>query len=97
MAKFRKKPVIIDAIKVSEVLSNAQHHYERLPEWVIESHSGPDGITVFMPEGIYIKTLEGEMFGSLTAWLIRGVQGEIYPCAGDIFEATYEPVGQEKV
>lgn len=44
------------------------------------------------PEGIFIKTLEGEMHVSPGDWVIRGVQGEFYPCKPDIFEQTYEPV-----
>ncbi|MBF4602812.1 hypothetical protein [Curtobacterium sp. VKM Ac-2884] len=43
-------------------------------------------------EGIYIRTLEGEMHVSPGDWVIRGVQGEFYPCKPDIFEATYEKV-----
>lgn len=39
-----------------------------------------------------IKTLEGVMTASLNDWIIQGVQGEVYPCKPDIFEATYEPV-----
>jgi hypothetical protein len=38
-----------------------------------------------------IKTLEGEMRAQVGDWIIQGVKGEIYPCRGDIFAATYEP------
>ena len=41
---------------------------------------------------IAIDTLEGEMHADPGDWIIRGVQGEFYPCKPDIFEATYEPV-----
>jgi hypothetical protein len=41
--------------------------------------------------GIIIRTLEGGMTASPGDWIIRGVQGEFYPCKPDIFEATYEP------
>lgn len=40
------------------------------------------------------ETLEGTMRVSLGDWIIRGVQGEFYPCKPDIFEATYEPAPQ---
>lgn len=43
-------------------------------------------------EGIYIKTLEGEMRVSPGDWVIRGVQGEFYPCKPDIFEQTYDEI-----
>lgn len=41
---------------------------------------------------IYIDTLEGPITASPADWIIRGVQGEFYPCKPDIFEATYEAV-----
>ena len=50
----------------------------------------------YMPSGpdadIAIRTLEGEMRAIPGDWIIRGVQGEFYPCKPDIFAATYEPV-----
>ena len=39
-----------------------------------------------------IETLEGDHRASLGDWIIRGVQGELYPCKPDIFEQTYEAV-----
>lgn len=44
------------------------------------------------PEGIYIKTLEGELHVSPGDWVIRGVAGEFYPVKPAIFEATYEEI-----
>ena len=41
---------------------------------------------------ISIPTLEGTMIASPGDYIIRGVQGEFYPCRADIFEQTYEPV-----
>lgn len=38
-----------------------------------------------------IQTLEGAMYAELGDWVIRGIQGEFYPCKPKIFEATYEP------
>ena len=43
-----------------------------------------------MTERFAVKTLEGTMHGNPGDWLITGVQGEMYPCAPDIFDATYE-------
>ena len=40
-----------------------------------------------------IPTLEGDMAANPGDWIITGVRGEKYPCKPDIFEATYEPVG----
>lgn len=44
------------------------------------------------PEHIAIDTLEGTMRALPGDWIIRGVQGEFYPCKPDIFVATYEEV-----
>lgn len=44
-----------------------------------------------IPSVLLISTLEGEMTAEVGAWIIKGVQGEFYPCKPDIFEATYEP------
>lgn len=42
--------------------------------------------------GLAIPTLEGLMIAAQGDWIIRGVQGELYPCKPDIFKVTYEPV-----
>ena len=39
-----------------------------------------------------IETLEGDMIARAGDWIIKGIQGELYPCKPDIFEATYERV-----
>jgi hypothetical protein len=80
MAKFRKKPVIIEALQLQ--LLNFDE---------IENFVGGDigknekGETV-------IATLEGAMKCSIGDWIIKGANGEFYPCKPDIFEKTYEPV-----
>jgi hypothetical protein len=40
---------------------------------------------------LIIPTLEGDMTATKGDWIIRGVQGELYPCKPDIFKQTYEP------
>ena len=78
--KFRKRPVVIEAIQY--LGENA----EAIVEWMGRPY-------VFVAEGdpLIIETLEGDMSGSPGDWIIRGVKGEFYPCKPDIFEATYEP------
>lgn len=44
---------------------------------------------------LYIKTLEGDMLVSRGDYVIKGIQGEFYPCKPDIFEASYNPENQE--
>ena len=49
-------------------------------------------VTFAFHEGeLAIKTLEGVMIANVGDWIIRGVQGELYPCKPDIFALTYEP------
>ncbi len=82
MSKFRKKPIVIDAVQFSA--SNPETHLN-----VNFSTPAPDN----EPQRVgkyWISTLEGDLFVSEGDWTITGVQGEHYPCKPDIFEATYE-------
>lgn len=87
MAKFRKKPVVIEAIQFfdqSEELINIQDFMGNIDITV-------DYKNIDDPK-LKIETLEGTMNASLGDWIIKGVNGEFYPCKPDIFEKTYEPV-----
>jgi hypothetical protein len=99
--KFRKKPVVIEAIRnigteqsINDVLrfiSDRSNDFADLPE-TNDGHVHT-GIGVIPPLGlIEIPTLEGVMTAQPGDWIICGVQGEFYPCKHDIFEATYEAV-----
>lgn len=84
MPKFRKKPVVIEAVQVTANTG------ERLPEgFQLYNFVPPNGAVGF------VDTLEGRMDVRLGDWIITGVKGEKYPCKPDIFAATYEPVKQE--
>lgn len=87
MAQFRKKPVVIEAVQVSL----AGLPMER-PQWLVDAIG--DG-TVYWQGGdtpyYTIETLEGAMRANLGDWIIRGVNGELYPCKPDVFAKTYEP------
>lgn len=91
MPKFRKKPVVIDAIQwngsnLSEVIKFTGLHHSA-QKWTWEEYEG-----VVVRDGLKIFTLEGPLNASVGDWIIRGVHGEFYPCKPDIFEKTYEPV-----
>lgn len=90
MPAFRKKPVEIEARQLTD--TNAGE----IVQWV--NINSPDASTAWMrggPRGgskggtVYIRTLEGTHHASVGDWIIKGVQGEFYPCKPDIFEATY--------
>jgi hypothetical protein len=81
MARFRKKPVEIDAWQFGG------EPVEQWPEWL---QTAP-GVMRVAGEGLRIRTLEGDMLAREGDYIIRGVAGELYPCKPEIFEATYEP------
>lgn len=82
MAKYRKKPVVIDAWN----RWNSEQEHEL-------SEAVSAGKITFTEEGIcLIQTLEGTMQANPGDWIIRGIKGEFYPCKPEIFAATYEAV-----
>ena len=101
--KFRKKPVEIEARQIAGdtaaihsvylwIESNTLGSFE--PLGVIEGREPcpASGVSIDPRDGrMMIATLEGFHHANLGDWIIRGVQGEFYPCKPDIFAATYEP------
>lgn len=79
--KFRKKPVVIEAQLLEYTIENRNQIAEWCKGIVDEHHSG-----------ISIPTLEGIMYAQVGDYIIKGVNGEFYPCKPDIFEKTYDPV-----
>ena len=84
MPMYRKKPVEIEAMKVAK-------------PWTTLRAFAPEATFVTEANGrsvafVTVKTLEGTMRAELGDYLIRGVEGELYPCKPSIFEATYDAV-----
>lgn len=79
--KYRKRPVVIDAV-----------------QWTGENCAEIDAFLDDQEDGtapghpIVIETLGGDVTAQVGDWIIRGVQGEFYPCKPDIFAETYEAV-----
>ncbi len=88
--KFRKKPVVIEAVRAGSVLDDISNSLGKSPPWIVDGFRG--GAIGFGLHDVIINTLEGQVRAQRTDWIIRGVKGEIYPCRPDIFEATYEVV-----
>jgi hypothetical protein len=82
MPFYRKKPVVIEAVQFNGM------NGIKLLEWM----NGVECEEDFLGEYVEIKTLEGTMRANKGDWIIKGVNGEFYPCKPDIFEKTYEPV-----
>lgn len=96
MAKYRKKPVVIDAFKYDGDLVNSKGEFY-IPKWAIESYKNKDIFFDAFDSSspateLFIKTLEGIHHVSVGDYIIKGVKGELYPCKPDIFEETYEEV-----
>jgi hypothetical protein len=90
VAKFRKKPVVIEAAQVTALLASIGSRSTAWPAWANEAFDS--GVLQVGNHSVLIKTLEGDHTGDLADWIIRGVKGELYPCKPDIFAATYEAV-----
>lgn len=85
MAKFRKRPVVIEAVQWTGNMTKVIALVGRdLPTY------GPPG----QSGSLRITTLEGDMECRIGDWIIKGINGEFYPCKPDIFEKTYESVDE---
>lgn len=91
MPQFRKKPIVIEARQL-----NTREDLYDISEWIQKERGSPIGAINGWPDDIeiflMIYTLEGEMMASKGDWVIRGINGEFYPCKPDVFEKTYERV-----
>lgn len=99
MPKFRKRPVVIEAVKFDGGPESATP----IIDWILmngstarwrdsaEAYQGVNAGHTGWDEALSIDTLEGTIHASPGDWIIKGVKGEFYPCKPDIFEATYDP------
>lgn len=101
--KFRKKPVVIEAMVLG---GDMPEDWMNVYQWVENNTLGSfepmaiisgdkpcpaSGVSIDPRDGrMMIATLEGFHHANLGDYIIKGVQGEFYPCKPDIFEATYE-------
>ena len=88
MGKYRKKPVIVEAVKFGVTPRSQKIAREFVgKDWIDWELVGSKVIS--RPK---IKTLEGNMEVGQGDYIIKGVNGEFYPCKPDIFEKTYEEI-----
>lgn len=83
MQQWRKRPVVIDALQFDGTNQLA------IRDWIREN-GGVCAVNLCARGDLFIRTLEGDMEAKPGDYVIRGVQGEFYPCKPHIFEATYE-------
>lgn len=87
MARFRKKPVVIEAIQYEPHANCAE-----VAAFLGQAHAPEACRFVGAHESWLIDTLEGQVECRPGDWIIKGAKGECYPCKPDIFAQTYEPV-----
>ena len=86
--KYRKKPVVIEAIIFNgENVEELRYFTKDFTNEVLDIKITPTGVL-----HIGVKTLEGMMKVNVGDYVIKGINGEFYPCKPDIFEKTYEKV-----
>ena len=87
MTKYRKKPVIIEAVQFEGGISSIKKIILELG--LSQSSYGWDKDDYTK---LYIHTLEGTHIANIKDWIVKGIKGEFYPVKPDIFEQTYEKV-----
>jgi hypothetical protein len=97
--KYRKKPIVIEAFQMTEARRSNNTDW---PEWLnyawnkeiseVGSVSPKDFPNSTGTDKLCVQTLEGPLNVDWDDYIIRGIQGELYPCKPDIFESTYDPV-----
>jgi hypothetical protein len=88
-ASYRKKPVVIEAIRWH---NGPGCNCRAVDRFLGVDRTAADYMLPCDSEEVTIHTLEGTMYADPGDWIIRGVEGEFYPCKPSIFEATYEAV-----
>lgn len=85
MNRYRKKPVIIEAMHFNNNNESDDKTMNEICLWVNKN----DGKARHDGTNIFIETLEGEMRSEFGDYIIKGVEGEFYPCKPNIFKKTY--------
>lgn len=83
--RYRKRPVEVDALLFDG------ENLDEVRDWLGDAYLGVATMSSG-PKRIRIVTYEGVITASRGDWIIKGVEGEFYPCKPGIFAETYEPV-----
>jgi hypothetical protein len=94
MPKFRKKPIVIEALQFTTNNEVGSPAMDKIVNWINQGrdsvgawHNGTD---------IFIMTLEGEMRAQVSDWIIKDENREFSTCKSNVFESTYELVETSK-
>lgn len=101
MAKYRKIPVVIDAVQLNWQNWSEICDFVPQPWFVRGCYLDAEGKETkdcsFNRMGLILQTLESQEFlAQENDWIIKGVNGEFYPCKPDIFAKTYEKEGAQE-
>jgi hypothetical protein len=83
MARYRKLPVEVEAVRVADYRDGLDR-----PEWMTNAIAS--GNIALTPSTLIVRTLEGDMRAQRDDYIICGTEGELYPCKPDIFATIYE-------
>jgi len=89
MRKFRKKPVVVEAIQFLPFQDDRNKPQSNVPCVFMDIENSE---TMWS-----IKTLEGRYNVTPNDWIIKGIEGEFYPCKPEIFKKTYDEVFEDKL
>ena len=97
--KYKKKPIVIEAIQLTDFNAETMLSVLEFMGQIVDTNSATTNEKFYdycEQRGnvgyLTIETLEGNMKANLGDYIIKGVNGEFYPCKPDIFEKTYEKV-----
>ena len=85
--RWRARPVVVEALRVSEAIRAVSKDWRSLPSWLSEAYARHR--LSFGTEAIF---LNGKTIAGHNDWIVVGVEGEIFPVRASVFEASYEPV-----
>jgi len=91
--RYRKKPVVVEAFQWQP----QNDHAAAWPQWAVEALAQYPNIgylRAIQQDGrnvLEVRTLEGKVWAREGDWVVRGVEGELYPVKDSVFRATYEP------
>ena len=89
MDKYRKKPVVVEAVQLSHENLEACIDQMRADGYEVKTYSKPPMRAI---SGLQMKTENGIISVSFGEYLMKGIQGEYYPCPADVFDKTYDRV-----
>ena len=87
--KYRKKPIVIEAFQYDGDFQNREGIFY-IPTWGIKAYR--EGTLFFDGDTLKIKILEGTMTVTEGDYIIKSVNGDIYPCNPETFKKIYEEI-----